>query len=161
MSQTSSTRLVAVAAEDLQGLDGRVGQHFGGSPAFVMAELGEEGLMGSEVVPNPNAGAHRPGFLPRFVVDLGARAIVCGGMGEKARAVFEHHGVEVVTGLRGSIRGALEAYRRGERGDGATCRQHQGHGHGRGHGSGPQGPHGCGEGPRHGRGHGQGRGGPR
>jgi len=131
MTDKDKIERVAVATEDLQGLDGPVGHHFGGSPAFLVAEMDESGIGKTEVVPNPNAGQHRPGFLPRFVVDLGAGAIIAGGMGEKARAVFRHHGLEVVTGMRGTIRDALEAYRRGERGDGSVCREHHGrHGHG-------------------------------
>lgn len=121
MSDQGEIKRVAVACEDHRGLDGEVSQHFGGSPSFIIVELDATGIRAAEVVPDPNAGEHRPGRLPRLVVDQGAKVIMAGSMGQRAQDVFRHHGVEVITGVRGNVRAALEAYLRGNTWEPISC----------------------------------------
>ncbi len=110
----SQERLIVVAAEDACGFDGEVSGHFGRCPFFLLAEV--EGSMAtvSQVVPNPHAAAHQPGAVPGFVRDLGADAIIAGGMGPSAIEMFHGFGIDVATGVTGSVSTVLGAYLRGE-----------------------------------------------
>jgi predicted Fe-Mo cluster-binding NifX family protein len=107
-------RSIAVAAEDESGLDGRVAGHFGRCPAYVVVEaLGQE-IRGSRVVANPHVETHQPGQVPRFIQGLGVEAILAGGMGPRAVAMFAEYGIDVATGLVGTVRDVVGGYLRGE-----------------------------------------------
>ena len=114
-------RLIAVAAEDDLGLDGEVSAHFGRCPFYLLAEVKDDTITGSRVVANPHFGAHQRGVVPRFIDDLGANAIIAGGMGPRAIDLFRGFGIDVATGVIGSVRGVLEAYLRGEHREVVAC----------------------------------------
>jgi predicted Fe-Mo cluster-binding NifX family protein len=98
----SRERLIVVATEDACGFDGKVSSQLGRSPFFLMAEADGRMATVSKVVPNPCSGAHRRGAVPRFVRDLGAIEI------------FERFGIEVATGVHGTVATVLGAYLSGE-----------------------------------------------
>ena len=110
----SRERLIVVATEDACGFDGKVSAQLGRSPFFLMAEADGRMATVSKVVPNPCSGAHRPGAVPRFVRDLGADVIIAGGMGPGAIEIFERFGIEVATGVNGTVATVLGAYLSGE-----------------------------------------------
>lgn len=117
----TASRLIAIAAEDDQGLDGEVSAHFGRCPHYVMVEV-EEGKLGpATVLPNPYFEAHRPGVVPSFLRDQGANVILAGGMGPRAIGMFHGFGIEVATGAIGNVGKVLEAYLRGEIQGTAPC----------------------------------------
>jgi predicted Fe-Mo cluster-binding NifX family protein len=107
-------RLIVVAAEDAWGFDGQVSAHFGRCPFFLLAEANGRTATVSEVVPNPHAGAHQPGAVPHFIRDLGADVIIAGGMGPRAVEMFHGFGIDVATGVTGTVGTVLGAYLRGE-----------------------------------------------
>lgn len=95
---------------------GRVCAHFGHCREFVFltADCGTTEVRERRVLEPPK---HEPGILPRWVSGQGASVVVSGGMGRKARDLFEKEGVQVVTGaperepeelLRDYIEGRLE-----------------------------------------------------
>jgi predicted Fe-Mo cluster-binding NifX family protein len=141
------TYRIVVALEDERGLDGGIGQHFGGSQRFLVAEVDRDRLQAHRVVDNPHFCQHKPGAVPVFVArDLGASAVIVGGIGARAAGVLGKLGIEVASGFSGTVRDGIEAYLRGERhgapecahgpgGSGGGC----GHGHGHGHGRGGRG----------------------
>ena len=106
----SRERLIVVATEDACGFDGKVSGHFGRCPFFLMAEADGRTATVSQVVPNPYFGAHQPGAVPRFVRDLGADVIIAGGMGHGAIEIFHGFGIEVATGVTGTVAAVLGAY---------------------------------------------------
>ena len=110
----SRERLIVVATEDACGFDGRVSAQLGRSPFFLMAEADGRMATVSKVVPNPYSGAHRPGAVPSFVCDLGADVIIAGGMGAGAIEIFHGFGIEVATGVTGTVATVLGAYLSGE-----------------------------------------------
>ena len=79
---------------------GRVSEHFGRCPEFTILEIEDGKVTGKEVIPNPG---HHPGFLPRFFNEMGAKAIIAGGMGFRAQQLFAEMGVKPVMGVTGSI----------------------------------------------------------
>jgi predicted Fe-Mo cluster-binding NifX family protein len=155
---------IVVTAENDRGLDAPVGQHFGATETFVVAEVDQGGIQSHRVVKNPHSGAHKPGVVPAFVArDLAANTLIAGGIGQNAVAVLGTHNVDVCAGFNGTVREALEAWLRGDRGSAPGC-GHGGRGHGRAHGGhgrgqGCGGGHGGGGGGGGGHGHGRGRGG--
>jgi len=114
-------RRIAVAAEDERGLEGPVAGHFGRCPAYVVVETTGSEIQDSRVVRNPHFESHEPGEVPRFVRGLDVEAILAGGMGPRAINLFSEFGIEVATGVTGSIRDAVAAYLRGEGGGVAPC----------------------------------------
>jgi predicted Fe-Mo cluster-binding NifX family protein len=110
-------KLIAVAAEDGHGLNGEVSAHFGRCPYFLLAEARGTSVTESRVVANPHFGAHKPGAVPQFVRHLGANVIIAGGMGPRAIDMFHGFGIDVATGIVGTVGSVLEAY---------LCGQHRG-----------------------------------
>ena len=110
----SEERVIAVAAEDDRGLEGEVGAHFGRCPYYVLVETNDHTVTGSRVVANPYFDGHRPGVMPRFIRELGSNVIIAGGMGPKAIEMFHGFGIDVATGVTGSVSSVLGAYLRGE-----------------------------------------------
>ena len=110
----SEERLIVVAAEDACGFDGEVSGHFGRCPFFLLAEADGTTATVSEVVPNPYSGAHQPGAVPRFIRDIGGEVIIAGGMGPRAIEMFHGFGIDVATGVTGTVATVLGAYLRGE-----------------------------------------------
>ncbi len=110
----TNPKLIAIAAEDNQGLAGEVSAHFGRCPAYVLAQVAGGRIGTVEVIQNPYYGGHQPGVMPQFINKLGANVILAGGMGPRAVALFHGFGIEVATGAVGNVRKVLEAYLRGE-----------------------------------------------
>jgi predicted Fe-Mo cluster-binding NifX family protein len=111
----SEERLIVVAVEDACGFDGQVSAHLGRCPFFLLAEVNGSMATVSEVVPNPHFGAHRPDVVPRFIRDMGANAIIAGGMGQGAIEIFHGFGIDVAADATGTVATALRAYLRPER----------------------------------------------
>lgn len=100
-----------------------VAGHFGHCENFLFFDT-EDGKITAECsVPNPG---HRPGFLPNFLADNGVEVILSGGMGGGAVDIFNERGVEVIVGVQGDARAAVEAYLRKElHSTGSVCHQHE------------------------------------
>lgn len=100
----------------------QVAQHFGHCENFLFFETENDQILNVESVPNPG---HRPGFLPNFLADNGAKVIIAGGMGGGAVDIFNERGVEVIVGASGDARAAVEAYLQGKLvSTGSVCHEH-------------------------------------
>ena len=109
---------IAVAA-----MGNSVAQHFGHCENFIFFDVENEKVIGSNSVPNPG---HKPGFLPNFLADNGAKVILAGGMGGGAVDIFNERGVEVIVGASGDAKVAVEAYLAGNlKTTGAVCNKHE------------------------------------
>ncbi|HHY08963.1 MAG TPA: dinitrogenase iron-molybdenum cofactor [Firmicutes bacterium] len=93
---------IAVASSENE-----VAGHFGYCESFFIFR-GEDGrITKQEELPNPG---HRPGFLPKYLHDLGVNVIISGGMGQNAIRLFEEQGIIVITGVTGSPKEAAEKF---------------------------------------------------
>lgn len=111
---------VAVASEE-----GKVTQHFGYCQSFNLYEIENGKIINHEVIANPG---HKPGFLPRFLNDLGVNVIVSGGMGGSAVDLFNANNIEVIIGVNGKVEDIVNAYISGElKSTGSVCHQHDHH----------------------------------
>ena len=115
------TRMIAVATDDERGLEGQVAEHFGRCPAYVVVKATGREIQDAQVVPNPHFQTHQPGQVPRFVRGLGVDAILAGGMGPRAIDLFSQFGIEVATGVTGSVRDVVGAYLRGDASGTVPC----------------------------------------
>jgi predicted Fe-Mo cluster-binding NifX family protein len=122
---------IALAADDKLGLDGEMSMHFGRCPAYVVAQINDNGkLVNSEIVDNPYFQQHTPGQVPRFINSLEVNAIIAGGMGPKAIDMFNGFGIDVVTGVGGRVGNVLQAYLDGKISGAAGCSHDHDHDHG-------------------------------
>lgn len=117
----SEDTLIVVATEDACGFDGEVSAHFGRCPFFLLAEARGKMVTISRVLPNPYVGAQRPREATRFVHELGANAIIAGGMGTGAAEMFNGFGIDVATGVTGTVATVLGTYVRGEHQGVVSC----------------------------------------
>ncbi len=71
--------------------------HFGHCEKFAFYDIdpNEKKIKGIKMlIPPP----HEPGILPPWIKQQGADLVITGGMGARARALFEAAGVHVITG---------------------------------------------------------------
>jgi predicted Fe-Mo cluster-binding NifX family protein len=100
-----------------------VTEHFGHCEGFMVFDTENKGIVRSEMVPNPG---HRPGFLPRFLHDLGVDTIISGGMGGAAVELFNENNIEVIVGIKGSAQAAVGRYLEGNLiSTGSVCHEHK------------------------------------
>ena len=103
-------------------LNGKVAEHFGHCENFMIFDTENNTIVKSESVPNPG---HRPGFLPVFLHEKGAKVIIAGGMGGGAVEIFNEKGVKVVTGASGLAEEAVKNYLAGKlQSTGSVCHEH-------------------------------------
>lgn len=107
--------------------EGKVSEHFGRAPYFLIADIEQGKVISKEVVENPVYGAHRPGAVPNFLLEKGINCIVCGGMGPSAEKIFKKKGIEIVMGVTGDVEEILEKLARGELEGGENLREVCGH----------------------------------
>jgi predicted Fe-Mo cluster-binding NifX family protein len=118
-------KTIVLAANDDQGLDGEMGQHFGRCPFYVLVHVnGSYQVKSTQIKANPYVEQHVPGQVPEFIHSLGADVVIAPGMGHKAITWFEGLGVEVATGSRGRIGATLQAYLDGEIKGASGCSHH-------------------------------------
>lgn len=86
----------------------QLAQHFGHASRFAIFTVNDEtkAITGLDrLVPPP----HEPGVLPAWLAQEGANVILAGGMGQRARSLFEEQGIRVVTGITEEDAGAAVA----------------------------------------------------
>lgn len=96
-----------------------VAPHFGRCEAYTLVDIDEGKTTRQERIPNPG---HEPGFLPGYLAARGVACIVAGGMGPRAKTLFDEKGIQTVVGVSGTLDEIIEALRRGElRGGESLC----------------------------------------
>ena len=76
---------------------GRLAAHFGHCEEFALVDA-DGGSSGQLTICMVTAPPHQPGFLPSWLHEQGVSAVIAGGMGSRAMALFEECGIRVVTG---------------------------------------------------------------
>ncbi len=121
---------IAVTAENNNGLESLVAQHFGHAPFFMLVDVENGEVTTVQGVANPFAEAHQPGQIPTFIHEQKANVILSGGMGGRAIEFFEQYGIKAATGAAGTVRQSLEHYFGGQLKEAAPCDESVAHGHG-------------------------------
>ena len=120
---------IAVSADNRNGLDSIISPHFGRCPRYVLVDMDRHEVTAIAEIENPYYEGHEPGQVPRFIQSQGVNVMITGGMGGRAIMLFEQFGIEPVTGARGTVRAALEAYLGGGLQGAESCLESQEHGH--------------------------------
>jgi predicted Fe-Mo cluster-binding NifX family protein len=93
-AQTSEEDVMQIA---IPLANGRLTEHFGHCQEFALITVDPQHkkiLDNQRLEPPP----HEPGVLPRWLAEQGAKLIIAGGMGGRAREMFQANGIEVVLG---------------------------------------------------------------
>ncbi|MDQ0414299.1 MULTISPECIES: NifB/NifX family molybdenum-iron cluster-binding protein [Mesobacillus] len=84
-----------------------VTKHLGHCESFIIYETENNQIITSNSIPNPR---HRPGFLPKFLNELGVNVIISGGIGEGAINIFNEKGIKVIVGADGPATSNVKLY---------------------------------------------------
>ncbi|MFH2038389.1 MAG: NifB/NifX family molybdenum-iron cluster-binding protein [Chloroflexota bacterium] len=121
---------IAVTAENNNGLESIVAQHFGHAPFFIMVDVENGEVTCTKGVANPYISGHAPGEVPTFIKEQNANVMLSGGMGGRAIQFFEDAGIKAATGASGTVRQSLDNYFGGKLTEAAPCDESVEHGHG-------------------------------
>lgn len=97
---------IAIAYEN-----GMVFQHFGETPAFLLAEVEGETILSQQI--HENGGVSHVGLVS-LLKELGVNALLCGGIGGGAYSFLKEAGIEVYASLSGSCQDVLDSFLKGE-----------------------------------------------
>ncbi|SDM85290.1 NifB/NifX family molybdenum-iron cluster-binding protein [Acetanaerobacterium elongatum] len=106
--------------------DNQVFQHFGQCSSFTVFTA-EDGAINNKVILDASQHGHAAlaGFLKAAAVDV----VICGGIGQGARQMLSSAGIELISGIDGSIEDAVKNYLSGQLNDmGGSC-NHEEHEH--------------------------------
>ena len=80
--------------------DGRLAAHFGHCEQFAIIDVDEATgtIVRKELLASPG---HQPGLLPVWLAEEGVSAVIAGGMGSRAQAIFRENRIQVVVGAAG------------------------------------------------------------
>jgi predicted Fe-Mo cluster-binding NifX family protein len=107
---------------------GQVSAHFGRCSEYTLAEIEGGKVVKTEKLANPG---HEPGFLPGFLARQGVKAVICGGAGPRALALFAEQGIEMRMGVSGPVDEVLAQFATGELPGGSSTCDHGSLGDGR------------------------------
>ena len=124
---------IAISAQDNQGLDGAVAQHFGRCPFYAFVDVEGGNIAQVTVLANPFFNAHQPVQVPAFIKSQNADMMITGGMGRRAITFFEQYQIQTFTGATGTLREALTQALNGSLPEAVPCAGHDGE-HGEHHG---------------------------
>ena len=88
-----------------------VAPHFGRCEAYTLVDIAEGKVTSREHIDNPG---HEPGFLPAYLAERDVVCIVAGGMGPRAKMLFDEKKIETIVGISGTVDETIEALCRGE-----------------------------------------------
>lgn len=76
---------------------GKLAMHFGHCEEFAILDVDTEkkAVAGKELVKTPE---HLPGLLPRWLAQRGVNAVIAGGMGSRAQALFAAQNIVLALG---------------------------------------------------------------
>ena len=119
---------IAVATEDNRGLEAVISQHFGRCPYYMLVEVNDKEIGEVKALENPLYENHgQPGEVPAFIKSTGAQVIIAGGMGPKAIGFFEQYGIQVATGVSGTVQAVIGLYLDGQIQGASPCMNHEPH----------------------------------
>jgi predicted Fe-Mo cluster-binding NifX family protein len=118
---------IAISANDNNGIESAVSEHFGRCPYFIIVEVEENAIQSVQAIDNPYYANHTPGQVPEFIHRQGADVMLTGGMGHRAVGFFEQYGINVATGATGAVRQAVQDYLAGKLHGASPCAESQRH----------------------------------
>ncbi len=71
--------------------------HFGHCESFYIADVENNEIVSSNFVKPPK---HEPGVYPAWVKEQGVSEVICGGIGERAQALFAQQNIKLHIGAK-------------------------------------------------------------
>jgi predicted Fe-Mo cluster-binding NifX family protein len=94
-------------------LDAQVDSRFGRCPYFVIVD--SETMEFNAVANDSSGAAHGAGIqAAQTVVNMGVKVVITGNVGPNAFNVLSATGIKIVTGASGSVKEAIEKYKKGQ-----------------------------------------------
>jgi len=84
-----------------------VSAHFGRCQTYTLFDAEDGVAVNRETIANPG---HQPGFLPKYLADMGVDCIIAGGMGPRAQGLFAAHNIEFIIGVQGPVDEVIEKF---------------------------------------------------
>jgi predicted Fe-Mo cluster-binding NifX family protein len=86
-----------------------VSSHFGHCTQFIIYEINKDQkkVESKKTIDNPG---HEPGFLPIYLARLDINLIIAGGMGTRAKQLFEENNIQTITGAEGETDKVIQDY---------------------------------------------------
>jgi len=103
---------IVIPAENGNGLDARLSEHFGRAPYFIVVELNEDGSIANvQAVSNESEHFGGSGRPPDRLLQFKPNAVITYGMGPRALSIFQDAGVAVLKANADIVKEVIEAYR--------------------------------------------------
>jgi len=102
----------------------QIAAHFGHAPQFAIFDTDPDTstIKGEQFLQSP---PHEPGRLPKWLAEHGTNVILAGGMGMRAKELFEQNGITVVVGVGNMApKEAVNAYLEGTLSSGTNLCDH-------------------------------------
>ncbi len=78
----------------------KVSEHFGRCPVFTILAIEDGKEIERKILENPG---HEPGRIPQFLHEKNVKCVVCGGMGMRAKMLFDELGLQFLAGVTGKV----------------------------------------------------------
>lgn len=85
----------------------QVSAHFGRCSQYTIFDVDDGKVTGIKAVQNPG---HQPGFLPKYLSEMGVTHIIAGGMGPRAQGFFDQYNITTIVGVSGSIEQVVQDF---------------------------------------------------
>jgi len=108
---------------------GCLAQHFGHCESFTLVDVDPVTKQATKSIAVA-APEHQPGLLPPWLKERGVNLVIAGGMGSRARSLFQQASIEVLTGAPTETAETLvEQYLQGKLVNGENACDHGDHHH--------------------------------
>jgi predicted Fe-Mo cluster-binding NifX family protein len=103
---------ICVTSED-NNLDSNVDARFGRCQYFIIADTD---TLDFQAIQNPNIEAMGGAGIQsgQFVLEKKVKAVLTGNVGPNAFRTLQSAGIEIITGVSGTVKQAIEKYKKGE-----------------------------------------------
>ena len=111
------------------GLEEQVGGHFGRVPTYTIVDTETNEV---RVIENTSEHMGGRGYPPELLAKESVEVMLCSGLGRRAIGLFEQFGIMVYVGASGTVKDALEMWKKGmlqPATDENACKEHAFHGH--------------------------------
>jgi predicted Fe-Mo cluster-binding NifX family protein len=102
---------VSIPVMGENGLDEKVGGHFGKSPAYAIYDSETKAI---KTIKNSSEHLGGTGLPPELLAKNGVNVVVCSGLGPKAIDMLSSFNITVYVGASGTVKDALDAWQNGK-----------------------------------------------
>jgi predicted Fe-Mo cluster-binding NifX family protein len=117
---------VCIPTMEKGGMDDELSEHFGGAPTFTIIDTETKDV---KIVQNQSDHFGGAGKPPEHIENLGAKVVICRGIGPKAMIMLRDFGIDVYIGSTGNANNAFEMWSSGKLEKASIQNACQGHGH--------------------------------